>query len=74
MILSLYEPFLQFWESPSVGERLACEREPGNAHDTHAVAIKKVISGEIKIVGHIPKRFLQYVPYSLDVVAMLCAR
>ena len=51
-----YHEYMLIWESPSVGERLACEREPGNAHDTHAVAIKKVIDGEIKIVGHIPKK------------------
>ena len=35
---------------------LICERQPGNAHDIHAVSIKKAIDGEIKIVGHIPRK------------------
>ena len=41
---------------PSIGDSLICERENGNSHDMHAVSIKKSINGEIKIVGHIPRK------------------
>ena len=36
--------------NPTVGEELEACREPENAHDRHAVALKK--AGEI--VGHVP--------------------
>jgi len=45
----------------SINDLVNYEREPGNGHSTHTVAMKKTIKGEIKIVGHIPKRFLLYV-------------
>lgn len=51
-----YHEYIHIWESPSTGESLVCEREIGNSHDTHAVAIKKDIDGEIKTVGHIPRK------------------
>ena len=41
---------------PVIEEQLSCEREIGNAHDTHAVAIRKIIDGELKSVGHVPRR------------------
>ena len=37
-------------------DHLVCKQKPGNVHDTHAVAIKKITDGEIKIVGHIPRK------------------
>ena len=40
------------WESPAADDDLLCKREVGNPHDTHAVAI----AGDIKTVGHIPRR------------------
>jgi len=30
--------------------------EPGNAHNTHAVVVKKVINNGLKVVGHVPQR------------------
>ena len=50
-----YHEYKGIWENPNIGESLICEREVGNAYDTHAVAIKKTIEGDIKIVGHIPR-------------------
>ena len=50
-----YHEYMRIWESPSVENHLICKREPGNAHDTHAVSIKKTTDGEMKIVGHIPR-------------------
>ena len=44
------------WENPVYGEILVCHREVENAHDTHAVAVKKVIGDDLKVVGHIPRR------------------
>ena len=35
------------WDNPVVGENLLCEREVGNHHDTHAVAVKKIIDGNL---------------------------
>lgn len=35
---------------------MPCEREIGNLHDTLAVAVKKFIRGEWKIVSHVPRR------------------
>jgi len=32
------------------------ETKVGNSHDTHAVAVKKVINGNLTVVGHIPQR------------------
>ena len=37
--------------SAGVGEQLTCDREPGNRHDTFAVAVKK----DEVIVGHVPR-------------------
>ena len=36
-------------------EELECKREPGNPHDTHAVAVIKTISGSSVTVGHLPR-------------------
>ena len=44
------------WNNPVVGEDLLCECEVGNPHDTHAVAVKKVIDGNLTMVGHILQR------------------
>ena len=42
--------------NPIAGEELPCYRELGNSHDPYAVAVKKFIAGEQKVVGHIPRR------------------
>ena len=47
----------QYGENPVLAEELRCTREIGNPHDSAtAVAIQNQISGEMVIVGHIPKR------------------
>ena len=51
-----YHQYKGIWESPSEDDALVCEREIGNAHDTHAVAIRKDIEGEARTVGHIPRK------------------
>ena len=51
-----YHEYQSIWLNPSRDDELTCEREVGNAHDTHAVAIKKHISGVLTTVGHIPKK------------------
>ena len=38
--------------SPVIGEKLFCEREPGNRCDNYAVAVKK----NTNIVGHLPRK------------------
>ena len=35
---------------------LLCNRDIGNPHDTHTVAVKKVIDGNLTVVGHIPRK------------------
>ena len=51
-----YHEYKVAWDNLVHGENLVCEREVGNHHDTHAVAIKKVIDGNLTVVGHIPRR------------------
>ena len=51
-----YHEYKNIWESPTADDDLLCEREVGNPHDTHAVAIRKDIAAEITTVGHIPRR------------------
>ena len=46
--------YLMILSDPVIGEELRCKREPGNSSDPYAVAVKKQISGEYKIVGHVP--------------------
>ena len=53
-----YHEYEVIWESPNPGDRLMCEREIGNPHDTHAVAnitSAGVVSTTTRIVGHIPR-------------------
>jgi len=38
---------LSMWANPIIEEDVSCQREIGNAHDTHAVAVRKTIDGEI---------------------------
>ena len=51
-----------------IEEELLCEREIVNAHDTHAYAVRNIIDGDIKIVGHVPCKYLHYVRFLLDEV------
>ena len=51
-----YHQYKTIWENPSRRDELLCECEIGNAHDTHAVAIKKYIGGVQTTVGHIAKK------------------
>ena len=66
-----YHKYKSIWDNPSVSESLICEREVGNCYDTHAVAIKKNIEGEIKTVSTSQERFLPYARYSSGVVVVL---
>ena len=51
-----YHEYKHVWGNPSEDDELICECEVGNAHDTHAVAIRKNISRETRTVGHIPRK------------------
>ena len=51
-----YHDYKSIWENPNIGESLICEQEICNCYDTHAVAIKKTIEGDIKTVGLVPKK------------------
>ena len=46
-----YHVYQEIWEA-AVGEVLACEREPRNATDRYAVAVKK----DGTIIGHLPRK------------------
>ena len=48
-----YHEYKIVWDNPVVGENLLCEREVGNHHNTHAVAVK-IIDSNLTVVGHIP--------------------
>ena len=47
-----YHVYKEVWEA--VGEALVCEKEPKNASDRYAVAVKK----EGTIIGHLPRKVL----------------
>jgi len=36
-------------------EEVSCEREAGNPHDSQAVAMTKLIDGNVEVVGHVPR-------------------
>ena len=46
-----FHVYRDIWEA-AVGEVLDCEREPGNAKDRYAVAVKK----NATVIGHLPKK------------------
>ena len=50
-----YHEYRMIWNNPIAGEELPCYRELGNSHDPYAVAVKKFIAGEQKVVGHVPR-------------------
>jgi len=50
-----YHEYQLIWGVPAVGEELNCYRELGNSHDPYAVAVKKSIGGELRVVGHLPR-------------------
>ena len=50
-----YHKYQNIWRNPTVDDELICKREVGNPHNTHAVAIKKAISGLLTTVGHAPR-------------------
>ena len=51
-----YHEYKNIWTNPVIEEQLLCKREIGNAHNTHAVTIRKTIDGEIETVGNVPWR------------------
>ena len=51
-----YHKYKSVWDNPFIGEDLLCEREVGNHYDMHAVAVKKVVDGNLTVVGHVPQR------------------
>ena len=50
-----YHIYKSIWLNQIMEEELSCEREIGNAQDTHTVAIRKTIDGEVTTVGHVPR-------------------
>ena len=54
-----YHEYIRIWESPSPTDNLFCQREIGNPHDTHAVAVKGNVAGDdgtTTTVGHVPRK------------------
>ena len=45
-----HHEYKHVWENPSEDDELICEREIGNAHDTHAVALRKNTDRETRTV------------------------
>ena len=59
-IESMIRGYHEYKLNPVVGEDLLCERKVGNPHDMQAVAVKKVIDGNLTMVGHILQRISPY--------------
>ena len=52
-----YHEYKCIWESPSPADHLFCQREIGNPHDTHAVAVMGSVAGAaVATVGHVPRK------------------
>ena len=58
-----YHVFKDLCTNPDYDEELECVCEPGNLSITYMVAVKKEISGDAVIVGHVLDQYLQYVVY-----------
>ena len=59
LMIREYHEYIHTWESPSPTDNLFCQREIGNPHDTHAVAIKVNVAGDdgtTRTVGHVPRK------------------
>lgn len=50
-----YHEYKDIWDAEMDGAGLPCEREPGNPHDTFAVAVRKSSPSGSVTVGHIPR-------------------
>ena len=55
-MLQRYHEYQMIWNSPVVGEELVYNQELGNSCYPYAVAAKKTIGGDLKVVSHIPRR------------------
>ena len=51
-----YHEYMLIWNNPDAGEELTCSRELGNSHDPYAIAVKKMIGREERVVGHVPRQ------------------
>jgi len=51
-----YHEYKSVWLNPVIVEEFSCEQEIGNARDTHAVVVRKIIDGETQTVGHVPRK------------------
>jgi len=54
-MICAYHKYQMIWGALTVGE-LHCHHELGNSHDPYAVAVKKVIGREERVVEHVPCR------------------
>ena len=50
-----YHEYQSIWHHPLADGELVCKREAGKFHDPQAVAIKKIMDGNLQIVGHVPR-------------------
>ena len=51
-----HDQYKSAWLNPVIEEELSCKREIGNAHDTHALAVRNIIDEDIKTFGHVPHK------------------
>ena len=74
-IIRGYHEYQMIWNNPLIGEELPCECEPGNSHDSYAVAVKKEIGTcrRNQIVGHVPRRLSTICSLFIRVVDYLFA-
>ena len=50
-----YHEYKEIWDAAVDRVNLPCEREPGNPHDTFAVAVRKPSPSGNMTVGHAPQ-------------------
>ena len=61
-----YYDYQSIWNNSLADGDLLREQETGHSHNLQAVhvAIKKTIDGTLQVVGHVLRKYLQFVRYS----------
>ena len=65
-----YHEYQSMWDNPLADRNLPCEWELGNSHNPQAMAIKN-LTDALQVVGHVPRKYLKFVRYSQEEVAVL---
>ena len=69
-----YHEYRASWSDPYVGEELICEREVGNFHDPQAVALKKKLMVNFRLLATYLEEYRPAALFSFGGVVVSSAR